>query len=284
MIDDWGRYMRGAVLGNIGFCTSWAVDHRGQGNEWIETVEVDLHIENLPKPFFGKRIVHVSDLHCGRTVSGKYLRRCVERINQLKADVVVLTGDYVTHDYRGRFREKVAEVVSGIESRHGIYACLGNHDYGLGGASGSKRNRPERMVEDLGASGVQVLRNGSAELEVDGERLWFVGVGDHWAGDFRPEEAFGDVEEEGAVIALVHNPEVVKYLQGFDADIVLSGHTHGAGYEWMAILSGAGIERREYYSGMYYVGGKKLYVNRGLGRVGKTFFNTRPEITVYNLG
>ena len=86
------------------------------------------------------------------------------------------------------------------------------------------------------------------------------------------------------MIALVHNPEVVKYLQGFSADIVLSGHTHGAGYEWMAILSGAGISKRKYYSGMYHVGGKKLYVNRGLGRVGKTFFNTRPEITVYNLG
>jgi predicted MPP superfamily phosphohydrolase len=34
---------------------------------------------------------------------------------------------------------------------------------------------------------------------------------------------------------------------------------------------------------MYEVEGKKLYVNRGLGRVGRVRLKARPEITVFTL-
>jgi predicted MPP superfamily phosphohydrolase len=34
---------------------------------------------------------------------------------------------------------------------------------------------------------------------------------------------------------------------------------------------------------MYDVDGTKLYVNRGLGRLGRARLNARPEITVYTL-
>jgi predicted MPP superfamily phosphohydrolase len=40
---------------------------------------------------------------------------------------------------------------------------------------------------------------------------------------------------------------------------------------------------RRFHAGMFEVAGKKLYVNRGLGRLGRTLFNARPEITVMTL-
>src|SRR5512137_2278842 len=84
------RFIKGLALGTLGFCTSFAVDADGRGPEWLEVVELDLDIPNLPSQFEGKRVVQISDLHCGRTVSLKYLRKCVERINQLEPDIVVL--------------------------------------------------------------------------------------------------------------------------------------------------------------------------------------------------
>ncbi len=74
------HYLKGAILGTLGFCTRWAVDAQGNGPEWIEVVEIDLHLRNPHKRLRGTRIAHISDLHHSRTVSSGYLRRCIERI------------------------------------------------------------------------------------------------------------------------------------------------------------------------------------------------------------
>lgn len=284
MIKERGRYLKGVALGSLGFCTSWAVDVQGEGPEWVEVVEVALGLRNLSHRFRGKRIVHISDLHCSRTVSGKYLRRCVERINLLDADIVVLTGDYVTYDYDGRFRERVVSLVGNIRSRLGIYACLGNHDYGVGGVFRARQEeRLVEMIRGLESRGVNVLRNESSLLAIDGQGLRFVGLGDLWAGDVEPEKAFAGVEADEAVIVLAHNPDLVKHLHQFDIDAVMCGHTHGSQFGLTGLPNEPVVSRRFHYSGMYDVGGKKLYVNRGLGRLGKAIFNVRPEITVFNL-
>ena len=145
-----GRKYGGAALGKLGFCTSWAIDACAEEKRWLEVVEVDLHLPGLAEEFGGKRVVHISDLHYSRTVSGQYLKKCVERVNLLDADIVILTGDYITHDYRGRYRKRLAEVISKIESKLGTYACLGNHDYGLGGTFGRFQDeKVEQIVEQI---------------------------------------------------------------------------------------------------------------------------------------
>ena len=278
------RYLKGALLGKLGFCTSWAVDVHGGENQWLEVVEIDLKLDNIGNGFRGKRIIQISDLHCSRTVSTRYLSHCIDRINQLDSDIVVLTGDYITHDYHGHFSKKVANLVSGIESRMGVYACLGNHDYGMGGLFNSHRpGALEKMVAHMQAGGVTVLRNDSALLEAAGEKLWLVGLGDLWAGDMKPHRAFEKVTGDGAVITLTHNPASLRSLSKFASDAVMCGHTHGIEIEWAASPNKPIARKRTLVSGLYHFGGKKVYVNRGLGRLGRTLGNQRPEITVFNL-
>jgi len=268
----------------LGFCTSWAIDHRGDGPEWLEVVEVDLEIPRLRDDLAGVRIVHASDLHCSRTVSGEYLRRCVDRINALEPDIVVLTGDFITHDHRGQFRRKIMELVSEIDSNAGVFACLGNHDYGVGSTFGRFcHKQARRMAGGIAEAGVTVLRNESAVLELGCGRLWIVGLGDLWADDLEPDRAFDGVADDDTVIVLAHNPDSVGHLGRFEFDAVMSGHTHGVSVDWRVPGGKLRYARRHYCSGMYEVGGRKLYVNRGLGRLGKAFFNTRPEITIYKL-
>jgi predicted MPP superfamily phosphohydrolase len=268
----------------MGFCTPWAIDAEGSGPEWLEVIEVPLGLKNLGQSLHGMRIVHISDLHCSWTVSSKYLRHCIKRVNSLDADIVVITGDYVTHDHTGRFREKVIDLVEGIQSRCGVYACLGNHDYGIGGVFKARHEKRLReMIRGLESGGVSVLRNDSSLLKIDGYGIRFVGLGDLWAGDFQPEKAFVGVSEDEAVIALAHNPDVIYHLQKYDFDAVMCGHTHGVKYGLMGAPGESILNERFHYAGLYKVGGKKLYVNRGLGRLGKAIFNARPEITVFNL-
>jgi len=277
------HYLKGAALGLLGICTRWAIDANGLGPEWIEVVEVDLPLQSPHRRFNGRRIAHISDLHHSRTVSGGYLRRCIERINLLDVDLVVLTGDYITYDFAGTYRKKVVALLGNIESRFGTYACLGNHDYGVSSLPGGRKGRLlDRLTQGMADSGITVLRNEAAVLNIDGHPLWLVGLGDLRVGDFRPHRAFADVPVEEATIALMHNPRGVEHLGDYAAHAVMSGHTHGRKARFWPNASRSSWRRR-FHTGMYEVEGTKLYVNRGLGRVGRARLSIRPEITVFTL-
>lgn len=277
------HYLKGTILGAMGFCTRWAVDVRGVGPEWIEVVEIDLRLQNLNNRLHGTRIAHISDLHHGRTVSSGYLRRCIERINLLDVDLVVLTGDYITYDIRGVYREKVVALLGDIESRFGTYACLGNHDYGIRNLQDYKQERLLcRLIQGMEAKGITVLRNESISLNINGHPLWFVGLGDLKTGDFQPHKAFANVPTGQLTIALIHNPRGVEHLGEFPVHAIVSGHTHGRRTKPISNQTWR-IRHRRFHAGMYEVEGKKLYVNRGLGRVGRARLNARPEITVFTL-
>ncbi|NIU99762.1 MAG: hypothetical protein GWN55_00245 [Phycisphaerae bacterium] len=278
------RYLKGLTLGSLGFCTRWAVDAHGTGPEWLEVVEVDLHLHNSHSRLHGTRIAHISDLHHSRTVSTEYLSRCIDRINLLDVDLVVLTGDYITYDLRGRYRKKVIALLGNIESRFGTYACLGNHDYGISSLSGPRRQQLlHRLIQGLEVGGITVLRNESTVIHIDGHPLWLVGLGDLRVGDFRPKKAFADVPPDQVTIALIHNPRGVEHISDYDAHAVVSGHTHGRKARSKVARPWAHRKKRRFHAGMYEVEGKKLYVNRGLGRVGRTRLNVRPEITIFTL-
>ena len=277
------HYLKGVTLGSLGFCTSWAVDAHGTGPEWIEVVEVDLHLQSPDHRLHGKRIAHISDLHHSRTVSSGYLIRCIERINMLDVDVVVMTGDYITYDLRGKYREKVAALLSNIESRFGTYACLGNHDYGISSLpTGRREHLLNGLIHGMETNGITVLRNESTVLDVDGHPLWFVGLGDLRVGDFWPQKAFADVPANQVTIALIHNPRGIEHLGDFAANAVVSGHTHGRKTRLSPSPPWTNNCRR-FHAGMYEVKDKKLYVNRGLGRVGRARLGVRPEITIFTL-
>ncbi|MCP4712037.1 MAG: hypothetical protein GY869_25735, partial [Planctomycetes bacterium] len=156
--------------------------------EWIEVVEVDLPIANLPQVFVGKRVIQISDIHCSRVVKAAYLRRCVNWINSLRPDMVVMTGDYVTYHHLRRYTKKFLRVMAGIRSKNGVYACLGNHDYGLiRGIRAVRQGLVRELEEGMREQGIHVLRNRACVVNADGQRIWVVGLGDLWSGDFDPE-------------------------------------------------------------------------------------------------
>ena len=89
---------------------------------------------------------------------------------------------------------------------------------------------------------------------------------------------------EDACIALSHNPDSFLELLDRPASWVLSGHTHGGqvSIPWLGppLLP---VRNRRFASGHHVMGGRNLYVNRGLGWVRKIRFNCPPEITVFEL-
>ncbi len=267
------QYLRAAAIGTLGFCTAYAVDEEGKRPEWVEIVRTDLVLPGLPQGFEGARLIQASDLHCSATVSEEYLRRCIQRINRLHPDLIVLTGDYVTYDRAGRYQRKIVELLGRLRARLGVFASLGNHDY----------TRPallQYLSEGMAAQGIQVLRNSICTVESGKDRIQIVGLGDLWSEDFHPRKAFEGASRGVPTLALSHNPDTMESLRHFSPDVVLSGHTHGSRGRLRLL---APIRNRQYYAGLFQVGTKQLYVNRGLGRLGRIRWNCPPEITVFTL-
>ena len=283
------RYLRGLAMGSMGFCVPSAVDKSGRGREWLEVVEMDMPLAGLPDYFHGKKLIQISDLHCSTTVSATYLKRCVARINKLKPDIIAITGDYITYDKRGHYKDKLIKILAELKAPLGIFACLGNHDYGV--FEPARDFQLKDLISEIRATGITLLRNESTHIRFGKSKLWIVGLGDTWCDDCNPKKAFGAVPAAGPAIALVHNPDAIEHLRDWHANVILSGHTHGAKVAVSVRASAAGkrdfrvgaLKQRKMVAGLVQVGSKMLYINRGLGRHGRPRLKCRPEITVFRL-
>ena len=246
--------------------------------EWLEITEAELPIRGLPSSLVGKRLVQLSDVHIGPSVSDAYVRATFERVSALRPDIVVVSGDLISlHPTQQEHAEAIyAELPRGSL---GTFATFGNHDYGRDWAEPKVAAGLRGALENLG---ITVLVN---EVGIAGE-LQLVGLGDLWAGQFAPERAFARVDPAVAQLALSHNPDTVD-LWGWGTydGWVLAGHTHGGQCKPPFLPPPIiPVKNRRYTAGAFKLSrGRQLYISRGVGTFLPVRFNVRPEVTVFTL-
>src|SRR6266853_2143657 len=54
----------------------------------------EIYLRRLPMALDGLRIVHLSDFHYGPLTDSRHLERAVQAANDLRPDLIALTGDY----------------------------------------------------------------------------------------------------------------------------------------------------------------------------------------------
>ncbi len=142
----------------------------------------------------------------------------------------------------------------------------------------------EKLCALLRETPFRLLENATVTLPIG---LNISGLGDMALGRCRPETAFAGYNRAYPGIILSHNPDTFPQLLDYPGEWILSGHTHGEQIhfpwpKWLNRISQklARLENREYTRGLFSVGDKKLYVNRGLGCHKPFRFCSIPEITV----
>src|SRR6202012_724109 len=98
----------------------------------LEITERTFKIRNLPTAFQGFRMVQLSDIHLEEYTEPYFLENAVHKINELNAEVVLLTGDFISRGPRSdafalRTAGLCAEILKGLRAPQ-RYAILGNHD------------------------------------------------------------------------------------------------------------------------------------------------------------
>lgn len=265
--------LSGAGAAGLGFY-AWRIEPH-----WVEVVERDLPITNLPPALVGRTLVQISDLHVGKVVDSEHLIASMKRVSDLRPALTVVTGDFMS--CRGSEQvDAVAQVLNHLSpGEYGCFAILGNHDYSLGWSNRDVADRLVRRLEDMN---IRVLRN---ECQVVAG-LQLVGLDDYWGPNFRPQAIVPHVNWDGPALTLCHNPDAVDQpslsaCRGW----ILSGHTHGGQCKPPFLPPPMlPVENKRYTCGEFDVGdGRWLYINRGLGYLRRVRFNMRPEITVFTL-
>ena len=241
-------------------------------------VRVDVPIPGLPPAWQGFTVAQISDVHVGPTIRQRYVRRIVDRVNTLQADVVAITGDLVD----GRVNELAAQVapLADLRSRHGTFFVTGNHEYYSGAPA---------WIDELRRLGLTVLLNEHVVIAASdaGRPLVLAGVTDFSAGHFDPAHrsdpvrALAGAPPDAVRLLLAHQPRSAAAAADAGFDLQLSGHTHGGQfYPWNLFVR----FQQPFTAGLHRWGTLWVYTSRGTGYWGPpNRFGSPSEITCLRL-
>src|ERR1700730_18135148 len=110
-----GRWRRGGIehysAGETGDSST-----RWRSGDWFTVNDERIWLDALPESFSGLRVVQISDIHHGLFLPEQWLADAVQQTNRLHADIVVLTGDFVT--YSRANIEPAAETLGRLGGRY----------------------------------------------------------------------------------------------------------------------------------------------------------------------
>jgi hypothetical protein len=219
-----------------------------------------LPFRDLPRELHGTTIAQVSDMHVGRFTSGRVLRELVKVVNELRADLILLTGDLINDALEDLSHG--LDLVRSMEARFGLYLIEGNHDLIENAAEF------ERRVRD---SGIPFLLDESTVIPVRGAPVQLFGLSWTRASQNRDQaiaasvrHLLGQREREAFPIFMAHHPHAFDAAAEASMPLTISGHTHGGQLMWNE-RTGFGPALFRYWSGLYTRGESKLIVSNGVG-------------------
>ncbi len=258
-----------SVTGILGGFSFW------KGLQSVTVKQLSITLSRLPQSLDGLRIVQITDLHVGSLINGNWLRRVVDKVNVLKPDIIVITGDLVD----GSVKELCHHIapIADLQAQYGTYFVTGNHEYYSG---------VEQWCAHIASLGVRVLRNERVSIAAGLVNASFdlAGVDDWASHHFQGEgpdlaKALAGRNPNKLLILLAHQPAAIDEAAAHGVDLQLSGHTHGGQiwpFTYLVYL------QQPYTKGLYRYSDTEtqIYVSPGTGFWGPPMrLGTSAEIT-----
>lgn len=239
-----------------------------------EVVDVTITSSQMPEKLNGMRIVQLTDIHLGAFARKAFVQETVERVNALKPDMVVITGDL----FDGNPEETIpyAEPLKQLRAQHGVYFVTGNHEFIQADVS--------VWTEALKKLNVHPLENAHKTIKHNGVSFDLMGVDDWSASKLKGDRSCDlDKAQQGRIakrfsILLAHQPKIIEKAADAGIDLVLCGHTHGGQFwPWSMLVS----HMMPYVKGLHQHNERtQIYVSEGTSGWGPPLrLGSRTEIT-----
>lgn len=176
--------------------------------------------------------VLLTDLHSSSF--GKGNSRLISKINNLKPDVILISGDMFTAE---KYDDNTVALmlITELAQKYPVFYANGNHELKTRENTDEFGDRFRVYKDILLKAGVRYLENESEYLEDSNVRICGLDLPFYYyKKKYHPilkkenlEELLGTAPKEETSILLAHNPEYFEGYSEWGADLVLSGHYHG---------------------------------------------------------
>lgn len=235
--------------------------------------------KNIPENFSGIKIVHISDIHYNTAIKKKELKNIVNKINDLEADIVILSGDILDNSiiYTNPDKNTLIEYLSQIDDNLGKYIIRGNDDY------------DDIWLEIVESSGFTMLNNSYQLIYNDYDNPIFIAGLDSEYNKENLDMIYNYINNDGKNIKyrilVIHEPDYINNIDSNKFNLILAGHSLG-GQIKIPILQNIFLPQnsKNYYKDYYKIKNTDFYISSGLGTTKIKFrlFNN-PSINMYTL-
>lgn len=238
----------------------------------------------LPSALENFKIVLIADVQADKYTDSARLENYISKVNEVEPDLVLIAGDVITGS--PDYINLAAESLSKINSKYGVYACVGDHD-NWAYRSDYVRSLKE-VTEALDSVNVPMIDNQNLTLDVDSAQICISFITNTYVGRINEQTLDSlttHIADCDLKIFLTHQPRsyLIEHAKEKDFDLMFAGHTHGGQITFLfpfVDLSPTLIETN-YVKGDFWLGNMLLVVNRGLGMsLVPLRYNSTPEVSV----
>ena len=254
----------------------------------INIRETVYHKKNIPDKLNNFRIVFISDIHADRYTDRKRILKFVRDVNSQNPDLVLIGGDFISSG--PQYIDTAAIYLGRINSKYGIYSCVGDHD-NWAYRNDNQRSRRE-ITEALAKQNLFMYDDKKISLLIDNAKIGITFATETYPKRIRPDELDSlvdhTVSKNNLNIMLVHQPRqiVINAAVKNKYDLILAGHTHGGQITFLfpfINLTPTLIETNR-IKGDFYLGKTMMLVTPGLGMsIAPVRYNSTPEVTVIDI-
>ncbi len=237
-----------------------------------EVIHQKIKFDNLHSELDQFKIAHISDLHVGSQIKSDMVTTVVKKINKIKPDIIVFTGDAADGNVESYGKE--LNPLKNLKSKYGNYFVTGNHEY---------YSDLKGWLNKIENVGFKILLNESNIIHIGKIKLLISGIPDRSAGHYvkshrtNMKKTLGENTNIDFKILLAHQPKDIEHAIKYKYDLQLSGHTHGGQYYPFSFL----VQLvHPFLKGLHKKGNTQIYINQGTGYWGPSIrIGTVPEIT-----
>lgn len=250
------------------------------GTSGFKIKEYNIKNKNIADEFYGLKIVQISDIHYGFHFNKKKLENIVKRINDIKPDIVVLTGDLVDKNISNEKADELKEILSRINVTIGKYIIMGNHDY--------KYKNWKNIIENTGFidlnDNYEIIYGNNSSIMISGVSTNLYNNNDI-NNKLESSKKYLENNKIDYKILLIHEPDYIDNIKDISYDLILAGHSHNGQVRFPfigAIYKPNGSKK--YYEDYYKVNNSDIYISSGLGTsiMNLRLFN-KPSINFFRL-
>ena len=170
------------------------------------------------------KIVLISDSHMGTTFDSEGFKKELDKIEDVKPDLIIVAGDFVDDDTKRDDMIKACKYLGEVDTKYGIYFAHGNHDRGYFKAE-KRGYSVDELEEELSNNGINILKDESILIN---DEFYVIGRRDADDKDrIDIDDLVKDLDKDKYMIVIDHQPTDYDNEKDSNVDLVLSGHTHG---------------------------------------------------------